>query len=460
MTKTFLHSTSSAETNFPKDLLIWNYWDHEHIVGTHFDHYKKVNVIYEDEKVCFSERWAKLPFIPFYLKTTDFCIMTNETQMDVHHYALFNFIYCKQTFIFEENTPNKCKVIKHDYIQVPKFMKLLQPLFNKIMKKWFINVWEEDMPMRNRRLKVWKLGFKHFKGIDYINNPNIDKIIDNNRDYKVKLPIPKITQIKNNTRYFICNNCKAIYRNKALSSKEEKLLYDKELYKPVKGGKIYDLLKKFNAGYEKHHIIKLLSRHKKKYPFKILDIACGKGYLLNQLVKNQNFNCVGLDINSNNEENRIKYIKASYTNIDIIKKINPDLIIINNFIEHMEDPRIINKILNIIKNKCSIIIITPNTNSNGQKYFKDCWSGFHAPRHKIIFNEKNILKIFKIKNNYRIEIGKLYDPFTNLISTANLIKKLKADFSITTFLKLMLEPILLFLDIFNKNRIIIHVKKN
>ena len=39
-------------------------------------------------KSLFSERWAKLPFIPFYLKTTDFLpVLTNPNQMDVHHYV-------------------------------------------------------------------------------------------------------------------------------------------------------------------------------------------------------------------------------------------------------------------------------------------------------------------------------------------------------------------------------------
>ena len=41
------------------------------------------------------------------------------------------------------------------------------------MKKWFVKVWEEDMPMRERRLKVWKLGFVDFKGIDFINEKGI-----------------------------------------------------------------------------------------------------------------------------------------------------------------------------------------------------------------------------------------------------------------------------------------------
>jgi len=197
MTKTFLESVSIADTKLPKDLIIWNYWDHEHIVGTHFKHYKKVNILFEDEKVCFSERWAKLPFIPFYLKTTDLCVMVNENQMDVFHYALFSMVFCKQTFKFKEDLQGHCKVTKYDYLQVPKFMKFLQPIFNKIMQKWFVKVWEEDMPMRDRRLKVWKLGFEDFKGIEYINDPQSRKIDKLNNDYKVKLPIPKITHIKN-----------------------------------------------------------------------------------------------------------------------------------------------------------------------------------------------------------------------------------------------------------------------
>ena len=41
MTKTFLESVSSADTKFPKDLIIWNYWDHEHIVALIFNIIKK-----------------------------------------------------------------------------------------------------------------------------------------------------------------------------------------------------------------------------------------------------------------------------------------------------------------------------------------------------------------------------------------------------------------------------------
>ena len=42
MSKTYITSVSSVQTKYPKKLLLWNYWDHEHIVGTHFEYYKKV----------------------------------------------------------------------------------------------------------------------------------------------------------------------------------------------------------------------------------------------------------------------------------------------------------------------------------------------------------------------------------------------------------------------------------
>ena len=68
------------------------------------------------------------------------------------------------------------------------------------MKKWFIKVWEEDMPMRERRMKVWSLGFVDFKGIDFVNKKNLKSKVPAIRNYNLSLPIPKITHEKNNTK--------------------------------------------------------------------------------------------------------------------------------------------------------------------------------------------------------------------------------------------------------------------
>ena len=195
MTKIYLTSASSSTSKFPKELLIWNYWDHEHVVGTHFEHYKKVKVILEKDNYCLSERTAKLPFIPFYFKEIEFMILTNPNQMDVYHYGFFNIMKLNQKFVFEEDEKKNCTVTRHDYLEVPSILKFLQPLFDKMMKKWFIKVWDEDMPMRERRLKVWKLGFNDFGGLDYVNDPKATMIDRSERAYEVKLPLPKVTQI-------------------------------------------------------------------------------------------------------------------------------------------------------------------------------------------------------------------------------------------------------------------------
>ena len=199
MTKSYLTSVSNARSKFPKKLLLWNYWDHEHIVGTHFKHYKKVNILYENDKCCYSERWSKIPYFPFYIKITDLLVLTDENQFEVFHSIFFNLIKGKQVFTFTELEKNNCKVTRQDFLQIPKIFKFLQPLFDKVMKIWFIKVWEEDMPMRERRLKVWKLGFQDFKGINYINNPKAKREDNSDRPYELKLPIPKITQIRKNS---------------------------------------------------------------------------------------------------------------------------------------------------------------------------------------------------------------------------------------------------------------------
>ena len=121
------------------------------------------------------------------------CLPANEkvTMSDVKYIS--NLI-----IKFQENELNECTVTRYDYLEVPFFLKFLQPVFDKLMKKWFIDVWEEDMPMRERRFRVWKLGFQDFKGIEYINNPDVKKKYDQNREYQLKLPIPKTTQTNEN----------------------------------------------------------------------------------------------------------------------------------------------------------------------------------------------------------------------------------------------------------------------
>ena len=261
------------------------------------------------------------------------------------------------------------------------------------------------------------------------------------------------------SEYSICKSCNLIYRKHNINDEKANLLYSKKVYKPVKGGFLYDNLKKLNAYYEKYHLIRKVFKSKDKKKIVILDIACGKGYLLEAFAKYKKYICFGVDINYIPDRENIKFIKTDFKNLNIIKDINADIIIINNFIEHIEDINDLYKIINIMKQGSNMIIITPDTDSNARLFFGFCWSGYHAPRHKILFNKNNILKTFSHIKEVNLKTSTLYDPFTNLISYSNLIKEFRVNFSIKLLLKIIITPLLLLMDLLNKNRILMIIEK-
>ena len=258
--------------------------------------------------------------------------------------------------------------------------------------------------------------------------------------------------------YNQCFNCKSLYRSKPkkISSK----IYTSN-YLPIKGNIFYDFLKNFNAIYEKNKIINILSKNFFSKNKIVLDVACGKGYLIKNFSKDINIKCVGIDNNiKNHKNNNLQFIKSSFDNYALIKKIKPDLIIINNFIEHVENLQKIKLIISNMKRKSRLIIITPNSNSKAKNYFLKFWSGFHSPRHKVIFNEYSIS--FFLNKNRKISYKKfkLFDPFSNLVSILNSLKDISFKNLFYDLMKLINLLFFVFSDVINKNRILVAIKKN
>ena len=192
---TELHAEVSTEAPFPKGLLIWNYYDHEHVVGTHYKSYEFVEVIAEADTWCYSRRTARLPFIPIKTSAAVFSYYPNENLQKSYHAGPFGLLL-KQEFHFKELGPARCLVTLKSSVKVPRIFGFLQPFFQKLMYRWFWAVWDEDMAMRERRLKVWQLGFKDFIGLDYVNNKTASpEKPDLERPYPIKLPVPKISDI-------------------------------------------------------------------------------------------------------------------------------------------------------------------------------------------------------------------------------------------------------------------------
>ena len=175
--------------------MIWNYFDHEHIVGTHAGHYRHVRILAEADQWCLSQRSATLPFIPVKLSATQFSCLIAKNWMRSFHFGPFGLLL-EQDFHFEDLAQQGCRVTVESRLAVPRIFGWLQPWFHRLMRRWFYSVWEEDMEMRARRLKVWQLGFRDFAGLDYVDRkfagPRRPKI---GRPYPIRLPVPKITEI-------------------------------------------------------------------------------------------------------------------------------------------------------------------------------------------------------------------------------------------------------------------------
>ena len=265
--------------------------------------------------------------------------------------------------------------------------------------------------------------------------------------------------IKNSSQYKQCSSCKNIYRYfpRKIKKNLQKKFYKQNNYMPLKGGIIYDFMKTIYSNYEIKKIDYNLDLFKVE---KVLDIACGKGYLIKKIAQNNYNKCYAIDAHiKTKKENNVNFIQSSFDNYKLIKKIKPDFIIINNFIEHIEDIYKIHKLISSMKKKSVLIILTPDANSSGRNIFANYWSGYHAPRHKTIFNEDS-LQLFISKNKkITYSFYKIYDPFTNILSIRNFTKQISFKNIFYDIFQIISFSLCIFSDLLKKNRILLKIEK-
>ena len=257
-------------------------------------------------------------------------------------------------------------------------------------------------------------------------------------------------------KYLKCLKCKTIFRNKIFVNKKK--LYPKN-YIPTGSSFFFNLLKNMYSIYEYKKIINKLDIQFSK----ILEIGCGNGYLLKRIAKNSNSKCLGIDfgIQSKNLKN-LKFLRQNIENIENIEniqKFKPDIIILNNIIEHLKDFTLIKNLFKKLKKKAKIFIITPDGNSSARKTFKLFWSGYHSPRHSFIFSKASFDKISKICN-LKIKFSmKILDPFTNLISIKNIFIAFFKMKNKKTKITLLFSCLKIFEDFINNNRLFFIMEK-
>jgi hypothetical protein len=186
-----LYSRCEKPMDCSKEVVIWNYFDHEHVVGTHYKHYDKFKIVAERDDWCLVERFYQLPIIGLKTSSYGFMYLENPNLIRSFQFGKGGLVL-DQSMHLKDLGPDRCLVTSEYRLTVPLLLKPLEPLWRKITQRWFIDTWDEDAPMRMRRQKVWKLGFRNFVGIDYINQKTAKPAdLPADRPYPVELPVPK-----------------------------------------------------------------------------------------------------------------------------------------------------------------------------------------------------------------------------------------------------------------------------
>jgi SAM-dependent methyltransferase len=158
----------------------------------------------------------------------------------------------------------------------------------------------------------------------------------------------------------------------------------------------------------------------------LLDYGCGNGAFIKESAREMpTGKFYGYEISSQNEkqvlfDGRVVLLKGSF---EFLLQELPlcDLITMNHVIEHLPDPL---KVLSVLQMKLKRNGIlegqTPATDSLEQKIFKKGWSGFHAPRHTVIFSRKGLQKILEHAGFAQSQITPAFNPAGIAISLASL----------------------------------------
>ncbi len=158
---------------------------------------------------------------------------------------------------------------------------------------------------------------------------------------------------------------------------------------PTRDMKTEKLARKFAM-----NILKQILPHKKSG--KLLDIGCGKGMVL-YCAKQLGFDPTGIELSKTDSEYARKFlgVKAITRNIfkaDIREKY--DVIVMNHFLEHIEDPaKILAKAKSLLREGGIIFIGLPNVDSAWRKIQGETWYPYQHKQHIWHYGPSTLKKI-------------------------------------------------------------------
>lgn len=213
--------------------------------------------------------------------------------------------------------------------------------------------------------------------------------------------------------YFKCTNCGCVFlKNPPVDQLQS--IYPATYYSFAnkRHAGVAQILSLVKSNLESRFFKRLIQNHLQGVKsVEVLDVGGGTGFICDVLGRHINcdtrFTVLDLDQAALEIAQQKGYstIHGSIEEVSIQSKF--DLIIALNLIEHVGNPAaVIRKFRGALRENGVIVIKTPNTDSINYKIFKKIyWGGYHAPRHFVLFNERNFrtlvsaegLSVFSLK---------------------------------------------------------------
>ena len=129
-------------------------------------------------------------------------------------------------------------------------------------------------------------------------------------------------------------------------------------------------------------------------PGRLLDVGCGAGILLNRM-RQRGWKVDGIDL----DKKALNYAKNRF-DLDLhcgdlaaakFPDNSFDAVTMHHVIEHVPNPvEFLKEARRILKPGGRLVMVTPNTKSNGLREFKEYWFGLDAPRHLNLYTPENL----------------------------------------------------------------------
>ncbi len=134
-------------------------------------------------------------------------------------------------------------------------------------------------------------------------------------------------------------------------------------------------------------------------PGRLLDVGCGAGNFL-ALMQSKGWDVEGQEVDHKASETALKTygIRIRVGRLEDIgyPDDNFDAVVMSHVIEHINDPiAILKECRRILKPGGMLVVVTPNVESFGHRYFKSSYLGLDPPRHLYLFTQRSLRHIAK-----------------------------------------------------------------